>query len=69
MQRRDSVRGVASPLTVTVSEAATILGVSRSHAYALVRDGHLPALRLGRRVLVPRVALLSLIDGAAGSDD
>jgi excisionase family DNA binding protein len=48
-------------LTVTVPEAALLLGVSRMSAYAAVRDGSIPSLRIGRRVLVPRVALDRLL--------
>ena len=34
---------------LTVGEAATLLGVSRSTAYRRVEDGTLPVLRLGER--------------------
>lgn len=39
--------------TLTVTEAATILRISRSTAYALVATGTVPSLKLGRRVIVP----------------
>jgi excisionase family DNA binding protein len=51
-------------LTVTVTEAAQLLGVSRMTAYSAVRDGTIPSVRLGRRVLVPKVALERLLAGA-----
>lgn len=51
----------AHRLTFTVSEAADVLGISRSLAYELVRTGDLPHLRLGGRIVVPRVALRQLI--------
>ena len=50
-------------MTVTVEEAAEILGISRAFAYALVRKGELPSLRLGRRLVVPRRALEQLLEG------
>lgn len=52
-----------SKLVVTVEEAAQLLGISRGLAYELVRRGELPALRLGRRLVVPRRRLLALIEG------
>lgn len=52
-----------STLVVSVEEAAELLGISRGLAYELVRRGELPALRLGRRLVVPRRRLLALIDG------
>jgi excisionase family DNA binding protein len=44
-------------LTLTVDEAAQVLGISRALAYELVARGELPSLRLGRRIVVPRRAL------------
>ena len=41
------------PLTVTVEQAAEVLGIGRSTAYELVRSGDLPCLRLRRRFVVP----------------
>jgi excisionase family DNA binding protein len=40
-------------LTLTVEQAAKVLGIGRSTAYELVRTGDLPSLRLGRRIVVP----------------
>lgn len=37
----------------TVREAATILGVGRNTLYEALRRDELPALRLGRRLLIP----------------
>ena len=44
-------------LTCSVDEAARLLGISRNLAYDLVREGRLPHVRLGRRILVPRFGL------------
>lgn len=41
------------PLTVTVEQAAKLLGIGRSTAYELVHTGDIPSLRLGRRIVVP----------------
>ena len=50
-------------LTLTVEEAARSLGVSRAHAYELAARGEIPTLRLGRRILVPREALVRMMCG------
>ncbi len=51
-------------LTYTVAEAARLLGISRNSAFSAARTGALPAIRIGRRLLVPRRALERLLDGA-----
>jgi excisionase family DNA binding protein len=49
-------------LTVTVAEAGELLGISRGLAYELVQRGEIPAVRLGRRIVVPVRAIESLLD-------
>jgi excisionase family DNA binding protein len=51
-------------LTMTVSEAAEVLGISRAFAYELVGRGEIPVVRFGRRVVVPRKALEILLEVA-----
>jgi excisionase family DNA binding protein len=41
------------PLTITVEQAAQVLGVGRSTAYELVRSGDLACIHLRRRIVVP----------------
>ena len=54
--------------TLTVVEAANILGIGRNTAYELARQGKLPgALRLGRRILVSRQALEAFLEGGGDS--
>lgn len=48
-------------LVYSVAEAAAVLGISRAFAYELVARGELPVICLGRRRLVPKVALLALV--------
>jgi|GEM_PF-1313428 len=52
--------GSEGRLVYSVSEAAELLGISRAFAYELVARGELPVIRLGRRRLVPKVALIAL---------
>jgi excisionase family DNA binding protein len=55
-------------LTLSVEEAGELLGISRGLAYELVRKGELPSLRLGRRLVVPRAALQSILSEAQDQD-
>ena len=54
-------------LTLTVEDAAELLGLSRAFAYESVRRGEIPSIRIGRRILVPKAALERLL-GASGSE-
>ena len=47
----------ATRRTVTVEQAATILGISRTSAFEAVHRGQIPSLRIGRRIVVPVAAL------------
>jgi excisionase family DNA binding protein len=50
--------------TITVTQASELLGVSRNAAYQAARAGEIPVIRIGRRLLVPRVALGRMLEGA-----
>lgn len=73
VQRDDPWRGgvmitsedavAARQLVLSVAEVADLLGISKDLVYDLVARGELPSLRLGRRIVVPRRALLALIGG------
>lgn len=47
----------------SVKEVATILGISRDVVYDCANTGDIPALRLGRRLLIPRAALARMLGG------
>jgi len=53
---------IDSRLCVTVPEAAEMLGISRNFAYQLVREGKLPSIRFGKRILIPKVALEKMLE-------
>jgi excisionase family DNA binding protein len=52
---------------VTVGEAAAILQISRGAAYQAVKTKELPSIRIGRRLLVPIVALERLLGSATAA--
>jgi excisionase family DNA binding protein len=52
--------------TLTVDEAAAVLGISRKAAYEGVHAGRIPALRVSsKRIVVPRDALDKLLRSAS----
>jgi excisionase family DNA binding protein len=53
---------------LTVEEAAALLRISRQSAYAAVKAGELPTVKIGRRLLVPRHRLEQLLDGEVTAD-
>jgi excisionase family DNA binding protein len=59
-------------LTLTVEEAAKLIGISRAQAYRCVKRGELRAVQLGRRLVVPLVAVQDLlgmpVDGGRAED-
>jgi len=50
--------------TMTVEEAAKLLGIGRALAYEMARTGKLPTIRFGRRLVVPRRAVERLLENA-----
>jgi len=58
--------------TLTITEAAELLGVGRNLAYEIAtRDGELagvPVIRVGRRLLIPSARLLAVL-GLNGNSD
>jgi excisionase family DNA binding protein len=50
--------------TVSVDEAAKLLGIGRNQTYEGIRSGQIPSIRIGKRILVPRVALDAMLAGA-----
>lgn len=55
------------PPILTVDQTAKVLGISRGLAFAAVRAGDIPSIRIGRRILVPRERLRQMLglDNAA----
>lgn len=53
----------ADCLTLTIPEAAKRLGLSRNGGYEAARSGEIPSIKIGKRILVPKVALERLLAG------
>jgi excisionase family DNA binding protein len=48
-------------ICLTVPEASKMLGISRNFGYELIKQKQLPFIRLGRRILIPRLALEEIL--------
>lgn len=49
-------------LTYSVREAAQVLGLSKNSAYQACLRGEIPHLKIGKRILIPRVQLERMLD-------
>jgi excisionase family DNA binding protein len=59
--RQTISEGLRGRCTCSIEEAAAILGIGRSTAYAAAHDGTLPVLRMSKRLLVSVPRLLAMI--------
>lgn len=50
------------PECLTVEEAARVLRIGRSAAYAGVKSGDIPSIKVGRSIRVPKHQLVHLLD-------
>ena len=63
MQRPPDIEAAALPSTLTVPQAAQVLGIGRTLAYELVRTGAWPTpiVRAGKLIKIPTAPLLELL--------
>jgi excisionase family DNA binding protein len=54
-----------SSMLLRIPEAARALGIARSLAYEMARDGRLPVVRIGKAVRIPRRQLEQWIEDQA----
>jgi excisionase family DNA binding protein len=50
---------------MTVKETAEALGIGLNQAYEGIRSGQIPSLRIGKRIIVPRIAFEKKLEGSA----
>jgi excisionase family DNA binding protein len=58
-----SVKDLPGPEIYTVPHVARMLSINVSTVYQLLRDGAIPAKRLGRRWVIPRKRFHEWLDG------
>lgn len=49
------------PIVLTADSVASVLGISRANAYALLRSDGFPTLHIGKRMVVPKDRFLQWI--------
>lgn len=50
------------PLVLTPLEAARLLRCAKGTIYEQIRIGTVPSIRMGRKILVPRAALMRMLE-------
>lgn len=50
-------------LVYSIQEAADLLGISRSYAYELARNGTIPVLQLGKKRVIPKEKFNQWVNG------
>jgi len=55
-------------VVLTVDECAKYLGISRPQAYLGVHNGSIPSLRIGKRIIISKVALEKLLANAGNNE-
>ena len=61
--RRDKMEG-ENKLTFSVQEAGQMLGLCRNSMYQGIAAGEIPCIKIGKRFLIPRDALLKMLGEA-----
>ena len=57
------------PLTLNAREAAEVLRISKSKVYELAHSESFPAIRIGKRVVIPRDKLIQWMNNQAEVSD
>lgn len=56
------------PDVLKPSELPSILRLGRNTIYAALKNGDLPSIKVGHRILVPKAAIRRLLESADGAD-
>ena len=55
-------------LVLTAGETARLLRLSKTTVYDQIRQGSIPSIRIGKRILIPRAALMRKLEEVVGKD-
>ena len=62
-KKSEDGRGVEEPWVISVPEAGRLIGCSRGSSYKLARQGIIPTIRVGRKLVVPRARFEAWVRG------
>jgi excisionase family DNA binding protein len=56
-------------LVLTPAEVSKILKLGRTATYSAIAEGRIPSLRIGKKLLVPKAALMRLLEEVETAKD
>ncbi len=56
-------------MTLSVSEAAEMIGISKPKVYDLIRDGELPSIHVGKKIVIPKQAVIDWLSGGVNNGE
>lgn len=59
---------VNEPLVYNVKEAASLLNLSKNSCYTGIMRGDIPHIKIGKRILIPKLALEKLLRDCEGKE-
>lgn len=62
MKAENTTANSGESLVLTPVETAKLLRIGRATVYEQIRQGTIPSIRMGRKILVPRKALEKILD-------
>ena len=57
------------PDIVTVAQVAQMLGIGKSSAYSLLQTGLIRHLRIGKKYIIPKTAVISFVESMCYNED
>ena len=54
-------------LTLNVTEVAAHLGLSRNATYLAIKNGQIPSVKIGKRLLIPKIQFEKILNGTEGA--
>ncbi len=56
-------------MTLSVSEAAEMIGISKPKVYDLIRDGELTSIHVGKKIVIPKQSVIDWLSGGVSNGE